>query len=75
MKKVRAVKVGDQSYFVGDEDLEDWWEGVEMDLKYLGRNSLTSALKMILSIRGKIKVKKLGRSWRRRTSNGGRPLP
>ena len=34
-QKVRAVKVSDQSYYIGDEDLEDWWQGVTMDLKYL----------------------------------------
>ena len=39
-KKVRAVKVGDQSYYVGDEDLEDWWQGVAMDLKYLEEEML-----------------------------------
>ena len=33
-KKVRAVRVGDQEYFVADEEMEDWWQGVEFDTQY-----------------------------------------
>ena len=34
-KKVRAVQVGQDKYYVGDEDLEDWFQGVSFDMKYL----------------------------------------
>ena len=33
-KKVHAVRVGDQEYFVADEEMEDWWQGVEFDTQY-----------------------------------------
>ena len=33
-KRVRAVKVGDAEYYVGDEDLDDWWNMVEFDARY-----------------------------------------
>ena len=33
-KKVRSVKVGDTEYFVADEEMEDWWQGVEFDAQY-----------------------------------------
>ena len=33
-KRVRAVKVGDAEYYVGDEDLDDWWNMIEFDARY-----------------------------------------
>ena len=33
-KRVRAVKVGDAEYYVGDEDLDDWWNMAEFDARY-----------------------------------------
>ncbi|CAE7728347.1 RE2 [Symbiodinium sp. CCMP2592] len=34
VKKVRAVRVGDVDYFVADEEMEDWWQGLEFDAQY-----------------------------------------
>ncbi|CAE7224906.1 unnamed protein product [Symbiodinium natans] len=37
-KRVRVVKVGDAEYYVGDEDLDDWWNMVEFDARYFEKD-------------------------------------